>query len=82
MGFFDVAEVMISGVWDFFTELEFPGLAGVTFASLAVAVAMAGLGLRLVSFLLGLSGGGGGESTRTSSTNNPKISEERQSDEF
>lgn len=81
MGFFDIARVLISGIWDFFTGVEIPGLTGVTVASLMVALFLAGLGIRLVSFLLGLSGGGG-DSPRTSSTSKPKISEKRKGDEF
>lgn len=80
MGFFEVAKVLISGTWDFFTGIEIPGLTGVTVASVMVALFLAGLGLRLVSYILGLSGGG--DSPRTSSTNNPKISEKRKGDEF
>lgn len=80
MGFFDVARVLISGTWDFFTGIEIPGLTGVTVASVMVALFLAGLGIRLVTYLLGLSGGG--DSPRTSSTNNPKISEKRKGDEF
>lgn len=80
MGFFDVAKVLISGIWDFFTGIEIPGLTGVTVASVMVALFLAGLGIRLVSYILGLSGGG--DSPHTSSTNNPKISEKRKGDEF
>lgn len=80
MGFFDVAKVLISGIWDFFTGIEIPGLTGVTVASVMVALFLAGLGIRLVTYILGLSGGG--DSPRTSSTNNPKISEKRKGDEF
>lgn len=80
MGFFDIAKVLISGTWDFFTGIEIPGLTGVTVASVMVALFLAGLGIRLVTYILGLSGGG--DSPRTSSTNNPKISEKRKGDEF
>lgn len=80
MGFFDVARVLISGTWDFFTGIEIPGLTGVTVASVMVALFLAGLGIRLVAYILGLSGGG--DSPRTSSTSNPKISEKRKGDEF
>ena len=80
MGFFDVAKVLISGIWDFFTGIEIPGLTGVSVASVMVALFLAGLGIRLVTYILGLSGGG--DSPRTSSTNNPKISEKRKGDEF
>lgn len=81
MGFFDIARVLISGWWDFFTGIEIPGLPGVTVASVMVALFLAGLGLRLVSYIFGLPGGGG-DSPRTSSTSNPKISKERKHDEF
>lgn len=81
MGFFDVAKVLISGIWDFFTGIEIPGLTGVTVASVMVALFLAGLGLRLVSYVFGLPGGGG-DSPRTSSTDKPKISEKRKGDEF
>lgn len=80
MGFFDVARVLISGTWDFFTGIEIPGLTGVTVASVMVALFLAGLGIRLVTYILVLSGGG--DSPRTSSTSNPKISKERKGDEF
>lgn len=82
MGFFDVAGVLISGWWHFFTGIEIPGLPGVTIASVMVALFLAGLGLRLVSYIFSLPGGGGGDSPRTSSTSNPRISKERRHDEF
>lgn len=80
MGFFDLMKALISGAWDFFTELHVPGLKDVTFAALFVAFALASLGIRLVFFAFGISNGG--DSPRTSSTNKPKISKERRHDEF
>lgn len=81
MGFFEIAGVLISGIWDLFTGVEVPGLSGVTVASALVSLFLIGLGLRLVSYMFGFSGGGG-DTPRTSSTSNPKISEKRKGDEF
>lgn len=81
MGFFEIAGVLISGIWDLFTGVEIPGLSGVTIASALVSLFLIGLGLRLVSYMFGFSGGGG-DTPRTSSTNKPRISERRKGDEF
>lgn len=78
--FFFVVHVLVSGIWDFFTELDFPGLPGISIAMLTVGLFLAVWGIRLICFLFGLDGGG--DSPRTSSTNKPKISKERKYDEF
>lgn len=81
MGFFEIAGVLISGIWDLFTGVEIPGLSGVTIASALVSLFLIGLGLCLVSYMFGFSRGGG-DTPRTSSTNKPRISERRKGDEF
>lgn len=78
--FFDLVRALLSGAWRFFTGLAFPGLPGVTFASVFVVVFLAVLGIRLVFFALGVFSSG--ESSRTSSTRRPKISAKRKGDEF
>lgn len=70
----------VGGVGGFF-NIPFPGLEGVSFGTLFLSLALAVLGIRLVSYLYGLPGGGG-ISTRTKSTKNAKISEERRGDEY
>lgn len=80
MGFFGVMSALISGAWDFFTELYIPGLPNVTFASVFVVFFLGSLGIRLVFYAMDLPSGG--DSLRTSSTNKPKISKERKHDEF
>lgn len=78
--FFSVVQVLVSGIWDFFTELDFPGLPGISIAMLTVGLFLAVWGIRLVCSLFGLNSSG--DSPRTSSTSKPKISKERKHDEF
>lgn len=78
--FFSVVSLFLSSSWDFFTETSFPGLPGVTIGALSVALFLAVLGIRLVSYLFSFQGGG--DTPRTSSTRHPKISKERRGDEF
>lgn len=81
MDVFRIIGVLFDGCWDFFTELEFPGL-GVTFAALSVGAFLAILGVRLLVYVFGFRDGGGGDTPRSSSTRRPKISKERRGDEF
>lgn len=79
--FFNMARLFLSASWHFFTDVTFPGLPGVTIGALFVALFLAVLGIRLVSYLFGFRGSGG-DTPRTGSTRQPKISHERRSDEF
>nr|WP_325242446.1 hypothetical protein [uncultured Oscillibacter sp.] len=55
-------------------DIQFPGF-NFTFRQFWIAVALCGLSIRVIRVIFSF-GGSGGESTRSSSTRNPKISKE------
>ena len=72
-------KALLDGVWRLF-GVYVPGFS-FTFGQLWLGAALASISLLVVKLLFGI-GGSGGESSRTSSTSNPKISKERRHDEF
>ena len=75
-----LGQALLSGVWSLF-GIYVPGF-GFTFGQLWLGVLLASLSVLVIKFLLGFGSGSSGDSTRTSSTDNPKISKERRHDEF
>lgn len=75
-----LGQALVSGIWKLF-GLYVPGFS-FTFAQLWLGVLLASISVLVVKFIFGFGGGSGGESTRTSSTSDPKISKERRDDEF
>lgn len=43
----------LSNAWKFFTQVEVPGMGGITFAALFVGLFLAVLSLRLLSYMFG-----------------------------
>lgn len=79
LAFQQLLREFIKGGWKFFTGLHIPGLRGVSFASIFIAFILIRIGWSVVTFVFGTPFGGG-DTPRTSSTNKPKISKERQGD--
>lgn len=69
----------VESVWGLF-GIYVPGFS-FTFGQMYLGILICSISLILIKLLFGI-GGSGGESTRTGSTNNPKISKERRNDEF
>ena len=74
-----LGQALFSGIWNLFDN-QFPGF-NFTFRQFWIAVVLCGLSIRVIRVIFSF-GGSGGESTRSSSTRNPKISKERRHDEF
>ena len=74
-----LGKALIDGVWRLF-GVYVPGFS-FTFGQLWLGAALASISLLVVKLLFGI-GGSGGESSRTSSTSNPKISKERRHDDI
>ncbi len=74
-----LGQALFTGIWNLFDN-QFPGF-NFTFRQFWIAVALCGLSIRVIRVIFSF-GGSGGESTRSSSTRNPKISKERRHDEF
>ena len=74
-----LGQALFAGIWNLF-DIQFPGF-NFTFRQFWIAVALCGLSIRVIRVIFSF-GGSGGESTRSSSTRNPKISKERRHDEF
>ena len=72
-----LAKTVFSGVWGLF-GIYVPGF-NFTFGQLWIGVALASVSVAVIRFLFGF---GGGVSPRTSSTNQPKISENRKGDQY
>lgn len=82
-GMFDttaaLGKMLLSGVWSLFS-IYVPGFS-FTFGQMWLGALLASLSILVVRMIFGF-GGAGGVSSRTSSTDNPKISKERRHDEF
>lgn len=74
-----LGQALIVGIWNLF-DIQFPGF-NFTFRQFWIAVALCGLSIRVIRFIFGF-GSSGGDAPRSSSTSNPKISQERRHDEF
>lgn len=70
----------LSGIWALF-GIYVPGF-GFTFGQMWLGVLLASLSILVIRMIFGFGGGPRGESSRTSSTSNPRISKERRHDEF
>lgn len=73
----EAIRVLFSHGWQFLVKLEVPGI-GYSLASWLVAFFLAGLGLRLLSYIFSFRVHG--DTPRTGSTRKPRISKERQGD--
>ena len=83
-GMFDttaqLGKTLLSGIWSLF-GIYVPGFS-FTFGQMWLGVLLASLSILVIRMIFGFGGGPRGESSRTSSTSNPKISKERRHDEF
>lgn len=74
-----LGQALFSGWWSMLA-VQVPGFT-FTFGQMYLGVGICTLSLFVLKLLFGF-GGSGGESSRSSSSRNPKISKERQGDEF
>lgn len=74
-----LGKAFVEGVWSLF-GIYVPGFS-FTIGQFWIGIALCSLSLSVIRFIFGF-GGSGGESSRTSSTDDPKISKERRNDEF
>ncbi len=74
----ELGKTFLSGVWGLF-GVTVPGF-NFTFGQMWLGVFLCSLSLLVIKLLFGF--GGSGDTPRTSSTNNPKISDKRKGDEF
>ena len=84
-GMFDITvelgKALIDGIWSLF-GISVPGF-NFTFGQMWLGVLLCSVSIIVVRMIFGFGGSGaGGISSRTSSTDNPKISKERRHDEF
>ncbi|MBD5151957.1 MAG: hypothetical protein HDT16_05590 [Oscillibacter sp.] len=76
-----LGKALLTGIWSIF-GIYVPGFS-FTFGQMWLGVLLASISILVVRMIFGFGGSGsGGVSSRTSSTNNPKISKERRHDEF
>lgn len=76
-----LGKALIDGIWALF-GIYVPGFS-FTFGQMWLGVLLASLSILVVRMIFGFGGSGsGGVSSRTSSTNKPRISKERRNDEF
>lgn len=76
-----LGKTFLSGLWALF-GIYVPGFS-FTFGQMWLGVLLASVSILVVRMMFGFGGSGpGGVSSRTGSTNNPKISKERRHDEF
>lgn len=76
-----LGKTFLSGLWALF-GIYVPGFS-FTFGQMWLGVLLASISILVVRMMFGFGGSGpGGVSSRTGSTNNPKISKERRHDEF
>ncbi len=73
-----LGQAFLSGVWRLFS-ITVPGFT-FTVGQMSIGFALIGISITAIRILFGL--GGSGDTHRTSSTNNPKISDKRKGDEF
>lgn len=73
-----LAEAFLSGIWGLF-GIYVPGFS-FTIGQLLIGFAACSISLSVLHLFFGI--GGGGVSSRTRSTDNPKISDNRKGDEF
>ena len=84
-GMFDatatLGKALIDGIWSIF-GIYVPGFS-FTFGQMWLGVLLASISILVVRMIFGFGGSGSGSiSSRTSSTNHPRISKERRHDEF
>ena len=75
----EMGKGILSGVWKLF-GVYVPGFS-FTLGQMYLGIILCSISILVIRIFFGI-GGGGGVSTRTGSTNNPKISEKRRKDEF
>lgn len=75
----ELGSTFLSGVWKLF-GVYVPGFS-FTVGQMYLGIALCSISILVIRLFFGI-GGGGGVSTRTGSTNNPKISSKRRNDEF
>ena len=75
-----LGQAMLSGIWALF-GIYVPGFS-FTFGQMWLGALLASISVLVVRSLFGFGGDSRGDSTRSSSTSNPKISKERRNDEF
>lgn len=74
-----LGKALIDGLWALF-GIYVPGFS-FTFGQMWLGVLLASISILVVRMIFGF-GGSGGVSSRTGSTNHPRISKERRHDEF
>ena len=74
-----LGKALMDGLWSLF-GIYVPGFS-FTFGQMWLGVPLASISILIVRLIFGF-GGGPGYSSRTSSTNRPRISKERRNDEF
>ncbi|WP_312940594.1 hypothetical protein [Oscillibacter sp.] len=74
----EIISSLFASFWGLFTGVQVPGL-GISFASWTIALVLAGLSIRLVSYVFGF--GGSGTGYRSGQSRNKHISDNRKSDE-
>lgn len=74
----NLAKTVLTGVWGFF-GIYVPGF-NFTFGQMSLGIVLCSISVYVIKFLLNL--GGSGVSSRTSSTNKPRISDERKGDQY
>ena len=74
----NLAKTVLTGVWGFF-GIYVPGF-NFTFGQMALGIVLCSASVYMIRFLFNL--GGSGVSSRTSSTNKPRISDERKGDQY
>ena len=85
IGMFDttasLGKALMDGIWSLF-GIYVPGFS-FTFGQMWLGVLLCSVSILVIRMIFGFGGSGsGGISSRTSSTNNPKISKERRHDQF
>lgn len=73
-----IGQAFVQGLWGLF-GIYVPGFS-FTIGQLWIGIALCSLSLLVLKLFFGI--GGHGVSSRTNSTDNPKISEERRKDQF
>lgn len=85
IGMFDttasLGKALMDGIWSLF-GIYVPGFS-FTFGQMWLGVLLCSVSILVIRMIFGFGGSGpGGISSRTSSTNNPRISKERRHDQF